>query len=196
MTYQTTTSQPRMPLKATPPRTVPQPPAESTASPVLKPILELEGLLTEMLGEHRKLLGHVEYQVAAMKQMNTRQMEAARNLQESSRSRINGLELRRRMLVQQIGRMNQLKTEPKIPQLAEMFPQRRASLLRLRTELETIMREIQSRSYVSSKLASAVLGHLNTAMRILAGAVGGGGVYTNRGVPKVSRRIGVMEAVG
>jgi hypothetical protein len=92
--------------------------------------------------------------------------------------------------------MNQLKTEPKIPQLAEMFPQRRVQLLKLRADLEKVMKEIESKSYVASRLASAVLGHLNTAMRILAGAVGGAGVYTNRGVAKMTRRIGVMEAVG
>ena len=165
-------------------------------SPALKPVLELEALLTELLGEHRRLLGHVEFQLQMMKQLNTRQMEVARNLQESSRSRIGNLEGRRRMLVQQIARINQLKIEPKIPQLAQMFPQRRMQLLGLRAELETVMKEVESKSFVTSKLAAAVLGHLNTAMRILSGAVGGGGTYTNRGVPKVSRRIGVMEAIG
>jgi hypothetical protein len=41
-----------------------------------------------------------------------------------------------------------------------------------------------------------VLGHLNTAMRLFAGAVGQSGTYTKNGVPRVSARIGVMEAVG
>jgi hypothetical protein len=174
----------------------PRAPAAAAVSPALKPILELEALFGELLAEHRKLLGHVDYQLESMQQMNTRQMEVARNLQESSRMRINSLELRRRMLVQQIMRMNQLKSEPKIPQLAELFPQRRGPLLKLRAELEAVMKQVQSKSFVSSRVASAVLGHLNTAMRILAGAVGGGGVYTNRGVARVARRIGVMEAVG
>ena len=171
-------------------------PIAAMVSPALKPVLDLETLLGELLTEHRKLLGHVEFQLDSMQQMNTRQMEVARTLQESSRLRINTLELRRRMLVQQIARMNQLKTEPKIPQLAQMFPQRRGQLLKLRADLEAVMKQVQSKSFVSSRVASAVLGHLNTAMRILAGAVGGGGVYTNRGVAKVARRIGVMEAVG
>jgi hypothetical protein len=158
--------------------------------------LELESLLTELLVEHRKMLGHVESQLAAMKQMNVRQMEAARNLQNASRSRIIGLENRRRIVTQQIARVNQLKTEPKIPQLAEMFPQRRVPLLKLRADLETVMKDVQSQSFVSSRVASALLGHMNTAMRILSTAVGGAGVYTNRGVARVTRRIGVMEAVG
>jgi hypothetical protein len=153
-------------------------------------------LLGELLVEHRKMLGHVEAQLSAMKVMNVRQMEAARNLQDASRSRINVLENRRRILVQQIARMNQLKIEPKIPQLAELFPQRRAQLLKAREDLAAVMKQVESKSYIASRLASAVLGHLNTAMRILAGAVGGAGVYTNRGVAKMTRRIGVMEAVG
>jgi hypothetical protein len=106
------------------------------------------------------------------------------------------LEQRRRAQTMQIARINQLPTEPKIPRLIELYPQRRVQLMKLQMDLQMVMKEIASKSYIASKLASAVLGHLNTAMRILAGAVGGGGVYTQRGVPKMVRRIGVMEAVG
>ena len=45
-------------------------------------------------------------------------------------------------------------------------------------------------------LAGAVLGHLNTVVRLIAGAVERAGIYTKSGVPQVSNRIGVMEAVG
>jgi hypothetical protein len=41
-----------------------------------------------------------------------------------------------------------------------------------------------------------VLGHLNVAVRALSGAVQQAGVYTKTGLPKVSGRIGAMEAVG
>jgi hypothetical protein len=58
------------------------------------------------------------------------------------------------------------------------------------------MRQISDRTHVAGRLASAVLGHLNTALRLFAGAVGQAGVYTKAGVPKVANRIGVMEAVG
>jgi hypothetical protein len=37
---------------------------------------------------------------------------------------------------------------------------------------------------------------LNTVVRLLAGAVEKAGLYTKHGVPQVSSRIGVMEAVG
>ena len=43
---------------------------------------------------------------------------------------------------------------------------------------------------------SALLGHLNTVVRLIAGAVERAGVYTKTGAPQMSNRIGVMEAVG
>jgi len=69
-------------------------------------------------------------------------------------------------------------------------------LLQLRDQLRAIMREIADRAVVAGRLAQAVLGHLNTAMRLFADAVGQAGTYTKYGVPRVSARIGVMEAVG
>ncbi len=168
----------------------------ASISPALKPIVDLENILSELLVEHHKLIKHLDAQQSAMEQLQVRQMEVARAQQEASRSRVIALENRRRMQVQQIARINQLQTEPKIPQLAEMYPQRKVQLLKLQTDLKSIMQQVADKSFIASKVAAAVLGHLNTAMRILAGAVGGGGVYNQRGVPKMSRRIGVMEAVG
>jgi hypothetical protein len=162
----------------------------------LKPVVDLEAILTDMLQEHRKLLVYLNAQQDAMQKLALKEMEASRQQQEASRSRIIGLENRRRTQAMQIARINQLQTEPKLPQLAQMYPQRRAQLMQLHSELKAVMNDVATRSYIASKLASAVLGHLNTAMRIISTAVGGGGVYTQRGTPKMSRRIGVMEAVG
>jgi hypothetical protein len=170
--------------------------ATGPVSPALKPIVDLEIILAEMLVEHHKLIKHLDSQQLAMQGLHLKEMEAARAQQEASRSRILSLENRRRLQVQQIARINQLQTEPKIPQLAAMYPQRKAQLMKLQADLKSVMQQIADKSFIGSKLASSVLGHLNTAMRILAGAVGGGGVYTQRGVPKMARRIGVMEAVG
>jgi FlgN protein len=165
-------------------------------SPALKPVVDLETILADLLVEHRKMLKHLEIHQAAMQELRLPDMEAARRQQEACRARIIALESRRRTQVQQIARINQIQIQPKIPQLIEMYPQRRVQLLKLQGDLRTTMKEVSARSFIASKLASAVLGHLNTAMRILAGAVGGGGVYTQRGTPKMARRIGVMEAVG
>ena len=58
------------------------------------------------------------------------------------------------------------------------------------------MQQISNRVTVAGRLAGALLGHLNTAVRLIAGAVEQAGLYTRDGSPKVSGRIGVMEAVG
>jgi hypothetical protein len=165
-------------------------------SPALRPIMDLEALLREMIEEHRKLLMCVEIHQGAMQSLNTLAMETSRARQEAARTRIVRLEDRRRNMVMQIARINQIKEEPKIPVIAELYPQRRQQLLKLRQELMTAMQKVADRSFVANKVAGAVLGHLNTAMRILASAVGSGGIYTNRGTPKMARRIGTVEAVG
>ena len=81
-------------------------------------------------------------------------------------------------------------------ELADLHPPHRATLLALRDEIKSIAGQITSRTHVAARLSSAVLGHLNTVVRLLAGAVEKAGLYTKHGVPSVSSRIGVMEAVG
>jgi len=171
-------------------------PTNATVSPALRPILDLEALLRDLIEEHRKLLMCVEIHQSAMQSLNTPAMETSRARQEAARTRIMRLEDRRRNMVMQIARINQLKGEPKIPVIADLYPQRKTQLLNLREELMSAMRKVADRSFVANKVAGAVLGHLNTAMRILASAVGSGGIYTNRGTPKIARRIGMVEAVG
>jgi hypothetical protein len=83
-----------------------------------------------------------------------------------------------------------------LTKLADLYPQRRQSLFKLRDELRGVASTISNRTKVSSRLAGAVLGHLNTVVRLLAGAVERAGVYTKAGVPRVANRIGIMEAVG
>jgi hypothetical protein len=83
-----------------------------------------------------------------------------------------------------------------ITMLAKMFPQRAGALLKLGTELKAVATAISNRSKISGKLAGAVLGHLNAVVRMLAGAVEKAGVYTKDGIPRVTSRIGIMEAVG
>jgi hypothetical protein len=82
-----------------------------------------------------------------------------------------------------------------LAQIAAGAGQNGPKLLALRDELKSLVKQAADRSHVAGRLASAVLGHLNTAMRLFAGAVGQTGVYTKHGVPRVSTRIGVMEAV-
>jgi hypothetical protein len=70
-------------------------------SPALRPIMDLEALLREMIEEHRKLLMCVEIHQGAMQSLNTLAMETSRARQEAARTRIVRLEDRRRNLVMQ-----------------------------------------------------------------------------------------------
>ena len=158
---------------------------------------EIENVLQLLVDEHRRLLAHVEAHQAAMRSFDLAALDAARNQQEASRLRVAALETRRRGVVLQIAKGLRLEGQNvTISQLADLHPQHRVPLLALRTELKDLAARITARTHVSGRLASAVLGHLNTVVRLLAGAVEKSGLYTKQGVPRVASRIGVMEAVG
>lgn len=153
-------------------------------------------LLQQLAAEHRKLLGNIETQQAAMKRFDLRAMEAAGAAQESSRLRIAALESRRQQAVAQLARAARVQGTLNIAQIAALFPPRAQALLSLRDELKQLAATVSQKTYICGKVAHAVLGHLNTAVRLLAGAVERAGVYTKQGVPQAAGRIGVMEAVG
>jgi hypothetical protein len=83
-----------------------------------------------------------------------------------------------------------------LSRLAESLPQYKQPLLALREQLKAKVNEVATRSTVAGRVAGALLGHLNTVVRLLAGAVEQAGIYTKQGTPQVSARIGVIEAVG
>jgi hypothetical protein len=157
---------------------------------------ELENILRSLADEHRRLLTHVESQQEAMKSFNLKALDDARNQQEASRLRLLGLEAKRRLTVGQIAKGLKLEGAVTLTRLAELHPARRDALLKMRDEIKELAQAIETRMHVASRLSSAVLGHLNTVVRLLAGAVEKAGLYTKHGVPSVSSRIGVMEAVG
>lgn len=157
---------------------------------------ELENVLRLLADEHRRLLAHVEAHQAAMKAFDLKALDGARNHQEASRLRVAALEVKRRTLVSQIAKALKLEGNVTITRLADLHPPSRDALLKLRDELKGLAEEVATRSHVAGRLASAVLGHLNTVVRLLAGAVEKAGLYTKHGVPQVSTRIGMMEAVG
>lgn len=159
-------------------------------------IIELENILQLLVDEHRRLLAQVQAQQDAMKQMQLDAMTDATHRQESSRLRIANLEARRQLLAQQIGKLMRINGNVTLARIAAAHPNNGPKLLALRTELKALISDLATRTHVAGRLAAAVLGHLNTAMRLFAGAVGQSGVYTKNGVPRVTSRIGVMEAVG
>lgn len=163
---------------------------------MLRPGSELETILQMLIGEHRKLLSALDGQQAAMKALDLKRMDEAMKAQESGRLRIAAIETKRRQLVMQIARAHRLDGKVTIEQLAKLDPQRGPQLMKLRAELRELIQQVLNRSHIAGRVAGAVLGHLNTVVRLLAGAVERAGIYTKQGVPQVSARIGVMEAVG
>ncbi len=159
-------------------------------------VFELETVLQGMIDEHHKLLAHVDAHQAAMKRFDLKAMDASVSQQEAIRLRIGMLDNKRRMLVQTIARAHRMTQQVTVAEIASLYPPSAAKLTRQREELKAIIGKIQARTHIAGRLASAVLGHLNTVMRLLAGAVEKAGLYTKQGVPQVSSRIGVMEAVG
>jgi hypothetical protein len=157
---------------------------------------ELETLLQQLVDEHRRLLAQVNAQQDAMRRMDAAGIDQTTRLQDATRLRIVALDNRRKALTQHLARVLKLGAEPRLDQLAKAFPQHGASLLALRDELKMVAGEIAARTAIASRLATAVLGHLNTVVRCLAGASNNGGVYTKAGLPRVATRIGNVEAVG
>lgn len=163
----------------------------------MSPLLgELETVLEQLIAEHRRLLAQLDKHQAAMKALDAAGIEQAGQLQQASRTCIAALEQRRRTLVTRLAPAANPREELTLKKLAELYPARSPVLLRLRAELRAVVEQITARARISAKLAAAVLGHLNTVVRLLAGAVERAGLYTKDGTPQVSNRIGMMEAVG
>ncbi len=159
-------------------------------------LAELELVMRSLIDEHVKLLGQLEAQQSCMRTFRADELEKLTQRQESTRLRIMTLDTKRKSLAIQIGTLVRLQGEPTLSRLAETFPPRATMLLKLRDELRAVVARIQQRVAVAGKLAGSMLGHLNTAVRILAGAVEQAGVYTKQGTPRIAPRIGAMEAVG
>src|SRR5258705_1161586 len=161
-----------------------------------KEVAQLQVILQQLIAEHEKLLVQLSNQQAAMKKMDLPAIDQLTGLQDASRMRIAALDGKRRTLVNQLAAMLKLPGTTTLKRLAESLPQHKQALLALREQLKTKVTEVATRSTVAGRVAGALLGHLNTVVRLLAGAVEQAGIYTKQGTPQVSTRIGVIEAVG
>ena len=161
---------------------------------------DLENILSALISEHERLLRHLDAQHASMKKLDAKAMDDAASQAESARLRIATLDSRRRQLVAQLAQLLRVEGQPTLARIAEAMPaaqaQSKKKLLDLRDRLKGLVAQAANRAQMSGKLAGSVLGHLNTVVRLLAGAVEQAGIYTKHGTPRVSSRIGVMEAVG
>ncbi|HEV7299653.1 MAG TPA: flagellar export chaperone FlgN [Tepidisphaeraceae bacterium] len=159
--------------------------------------VDLEATLAQLVAEHKNLLANLDRQQAAMRKLDVEALESATSAQEASRLRIASLDTRRRLLVGQIAKLARVdEKQLTLAKLADLHPLRKAQLLALRKELTDLAAMISHKANIASRVSGAILGHLNTVVRIVAGAMEKGGMYTKQGVPRVSARIGMMEAVG
>jgi hypothetical protein len=159
-------------------------------------VSELETILQQLIAEHGKLLVHIQTQQHSMKFCDLKKMDETTVHAEACRLRIVNLDQRRRLVCGQIAAQMRHQGELTIGAIAAANPARAQALMKLRAELKSVVQQVQTRSYIAGRVAGAVLGHLNTVVRLISRAVGKPGVYTKRGVPRMTNRIGVMEAVG
>jgi hypothetical protein len=162
-----------------------------------RPVSELEGVLATLIIEHRRLLRQVVAQHDAMKKIDLKGIEAATAQQEALRLRITTLEARRQVVATQLAQS--LRVEPPITltRIVDALPvPQQFTLRRQRDELRNVMQEISQHAKNSGRLAGAVLGYLNTAVRLLNGAMQRSGAYTRQGLSRSTPRLGVMDAVG
>src|SRR5688572_2623280 len=129
---------------------------------------DLESVLQGLAAEHLMLAGHLDAHHRAMKALDLKAMEDLTKVQEATRQRIAAWDARRKAAVAHLARSIRPAPNPEdltLRRLAELFPQRRDALLRLRQELKAASDAVAARSRVAGKVAAAVLGHLNTAVR-------------------------------
>jgi hypothetical protein len=157
---------------------------------------ELQIVLAQMIDEHRRLLAEADRHQAAIRTMDTAGMDASRLRQDAIRNRIGQLESRRRALADQSAPGHRAPPMLTLTRLAELNPQARVKLLAQRDELKSLIAQISQRTHVAGRVAGAMLGHLNSVVRLLTGAVQQAGVYTKQGIPKFTARIGALETVG
>ncbi|HEX8325836.1 MAG TPA: hypothetical protein VF595_18170 [Tepidisphaeraceae bacterium] len=159
-------------------------------------IAELEKALAAQVAEHRILLAAVNAHLDAMRTFSLPDITAAADAVEASRGRAVHHEKRRLALMAQVVRTHKLQANVTLAEIAVAVPAHRMSLMRLRDELRELTADIAARTGVSAKVAAAMMGHLNTVVRLVAGAVKTAAVYTKQGQRTVANRVGVMEAVG
>ena len=165
-------------------------------SPPTPELDRLADCLRGLADDHRKLVDLVRRHESAMRKLDAPAMESLGQQQEQVRTRILQAEARRKMIVAALVRATKLTGEPTLTRLATAFPTHRAALFKHRDDLRALAGDLKQRTAIASRIAQSMVGHLNTAVRLLAGAIERGGTYTRQGGPKLTRRLSSIEAVG
>lgn len=159
-------------------------------------IAELEKALTSQVAEHRVLFAAVTRHLDAMRSFDLPSINTAADEVEASRSRVVILEKRRLTVMAQVIRTHKFAANVTLAEIADAVPAHKVSLMKLREQLRGLTSEIAAKTSVSAKVAAAMMGHLNTVVRLVAGAVKTASAYTKQGQRAIAARVGVIEAVG
>ncbi|MGC4030397.1 MAG: flagellar export chaperone FlgN [Tepidisphaeraceae bacterium] len=158
-------------------------------------IVELEKLLALLVTEHRALSAAADVYQKALRTFDLQQINAGADAVEACRAKIVMFENRRRHQTLLVARTHKLANDVTISQIAQAVPAHRVNLVKYRDELRKLTAEITAKNSVSAKVATAMMGHLNSVVRMVSGAVRQAAVYTRYGQHTVAARVGVMEAV-
>lgn len=161
-----------------------------------RPILELEAVMSQLVLEYTRLTAAAERYQLAMRALDTTAMDALQQEQEKLRMRLAQLELRRRAALTGVARFYKLDRLPTLTEIAGLDTGRCGEIRRFQKELRDVTSKLQRHTTVSQRLAGALLGHLNSAVKLFAGITQQASTYTRHGGPKITGRIGGMEAVG
>ena len=159
-------------------------------------IAQLELLLRQLVVEHRALLASLEAHEAALRSCALDRIERAARDQDAARQKIAAVESRRRQIAHQLARQHRSLKPMTVAVLGELYPDRKATLVTIRAELAEVAARIGDKSSLVGRVAQTVLGHVNSTLRLVAVAAGGGAAtYTARGDTAMPMRIGRLNAV-
>lgn len=156
---------------------------------------QLEMILKQLVHGYRLLLESTAAHEAALRTCDLSQIERSTAEQDAMRQKIAAIETKRRMITHQLARQLKTAKPPTLAQLAEAFPERKAVLLQMRSDLASVAGSVQAKTQLVSRIAQSVLGHVSATLRLVANATHGPGVYTRSGTASMPMRMGVLNAV-
>ena len=149
-----------------------------------------------MTAEYSKLADAVEKYEHAMRAIDTVAMDKLHREQEQLRMRIGQLDARRKSVIGAIARHYRLDHQPNLSEIVQLDAAHSGEIRRLQNELREVTARLYRRTTISQRLAGALLGHLNSAVQLFAAATQQSSTYTRQGGPRISNRLGAIEAVG
>ncbi|MEM6314396.1 MAG: flagellar export chaperone FlgN [Planctomycetota bacterium] len=145
------------------------------------PLADLERILRQQIAVYRELDKLLAEHRVALEGMALQPILDVNKKQAVLRDRLAKLEQHRRAIFDKLGAES-------LTELATKHGPQGLTLLKLRRELQRVTGEVGTQSKLTSKIAAGMLGHLNTAVRVLAEAAGETGLYDKHGNPKLRRR--------